>query len=170
MKITDGVQQQSCFDEKSSSVQVSMDITLEKSVWVAVGFRSTEECLMTPRGGGDGETLVALPGKDGGYTLSHGLLSPALKSFDAGGAEAFVAGITPIGNLPDLYVGGSVELSGGNFMMAFKRKYKVQPKHLNLTFALGSSASFGYHANRGCFIVSDLPACAPVVYPASGYP
>jgi hypothetical protein len=168
-KLVEGVYEQSCYDSRTSSVQVNMDIDLNKKVWVAIGFRNSEECLMTPRGGADGEVLVAMPSEDGNtWGLHHGPLSPTLKTMGGEkGVADFMAGVKPLDTVKDFEAGGMVEYNNGKFTLAFKRAYSTKPEALHLTFAYGLAEKFGYHSNRGCFKVEDMPECPPTMCPAS---
>jgi len=165
-KIVEGVYEQTCWDSKSSSVQVSLAIDMEKPVYLAVGFRDTEECLMTPRGGADGEVVVALPGASQSFEVMYGPLSPGLKTMGSAtpaNVAAFSKAIKPLSAVAAFAGGSAAELSNGKFSLAFKRAYQAKPEALHLTFATGLETAFGYHGNRGCFKVENLPECPPAV-------
>lgn len=164
-KVVDGVYQQSCWDAKSSSVQIGLTIDMAKPVWAAVGFRDTEECLMTPRGGVDGEAVVVLPGTSG-FDMQFGPLSPSLKTMGSANVAAFSTGAKPLSSLAAFAGGSTAQSSNGKFSLAFMRAYKEKPPALHLTFAVGLDSSFGYHGNRGCFKVENLPQCPMAVCPA----
>jgi len=138
---------------RDGAVRISTSFEVGEPVWAAVTERETEECLMTPRGGGPGHVVFAQPQPDGSVTLGEGELQPALKNFanaEATHAE-FLAGLS--GEVE----GGSVEYVDGVMSLTFSLIDAAEPLHLS--FAYGEGAELGYHATRECFELTDIPDC-----------
>jgi len=169
-KVVDGVHAESCFDSKSNHVRLTMKFTLSEPVWAAVSFLESEECLMTPRGGGAGEVVYAQPqSSGGGFDVSLGSLLPSLKAFSPANNQAFLDGLTPLAEV-DGFGGSVAEFSNGELIMGFARAYAAKPSILQLSFAYGSEAQIGYHPNRGCFLVNELPECPVLACAAASDP
>jgi len=157
----------SCWDAAESSVKVSVRATLASRVWAAIGFRETEECLMTPRGGGSTLVVFAKPDADGQhYSASVGMLKPEVKNFAPAAFKSFGDGLQapPLEGVTD----ATSEHVDGALVVGLIRKYAAKPASLNLTFAYGTGADIGYHASRDCFtLAAPLPPC-PILACAAG--
>jgi len=165
VEVSTGVHADTCWDAEASAVRVTMRHSLPNPVWAAVGFRDSEECLMTPRGGGDGEIVFVQPDNNGNYAMSFGPLSPSLKVFNADTTSEFEQGLIPIADAKG-FDSSVVSYSNGNLIMGFARSYDSKPSVLHLTSASGTNAKVSYHSSRECFKVSDIPACPVFACPA----
>uniref|UniRef100_A0A7R9WLG7 Uncharacterized protein n=1 Tax=Pseudictyota dubia TaxID=2749911 RepID=A0A7R9WLG7_9STRA len=183
----------SCFDAASGQVHLSVtfkDIGVadEESPipWLALGFRDTEECLMTPRGGGDGEIILVRSSVDDPETLvaGHGPLPAAARRFDAGAfgsLESLVALDAAPGFSDAIATRGEDEVNL-SFRMSTATLLSVPsseaqpvlskmmseggsdsgmkaPDVMHLSYAYGSSDTIGIHVARGCFKVIEFPKC-----------
>jgi hypothetical protein len=103
----DRVTVRSCYDESSGSVRWSVeyhDVLLSDGQlpWMALGFRSSEECLMNPRSGDDTSIVLILANADTDEGSSSSSGGAAQQAFSAslpaqarGGTEEAVASIYP---------------------------------------------------------------------------
>mmetsp|Transcript_55567 Transcript_55567/g.166558 ORF Transcript_55567/g.166558 Transcript_55567/m.166558 type:complete len:283 (-) Transcript_55567:216-1064(-) len=145
--------------------------------WVGLAFRTTEECLMTPRDGSDG-TFVYVSGEDGALKAKYGLLPSSAKRFAADGDGSTAGGI--VDGLKDInesegFAEGSATIGedGTSIELSFRRKVAssdasrtvsrsgvfAPPDAMYLTYAVGSTPELGYHETRRCFEVKDFPLC-----------
>jgi len=163
VEVASGVAVRSCFDADESMLRISVNFTLEEQAWAAVAFPPPDDqCLMTPRGGGDGEMVWAQPGEDGSYTPRFGPLPASIRSMgrgpDPAAARSFFEGLVPLEDHAN-FSGGAAEHSNGRLVLSFARAYPERPISLALNFAHGATAAVGYHPGRGCFELKDIPAC-----------
>jgi len=165
-QLATGISATSCFDAATSSLRLSVSFETASVAWAAVGFRTTEECLMTPRGGGDGEMVYATPDNSSAYQVHYGPLSPDAKHFQAAAIGNFLQRLTPIGDAAG-FSSSSVEHTNGQLVLGFSRSYASMPSVFNLSYALGQNGNVGYHAKRGCFTVTPT-ACPAVCLLAGG--
>lgn len=165
IKVNAGVHADTCWDAQASSVRIMMRLSLPNPVWAAVGFRENEECLMTPRGGGDGEAVFAQPDNDGSYLMSFGPLSPSLKVFNAESTNKFEQDLKSIADVEG-FDDSLASYSNGQLVVGFARSYATKPSVLHLTTASGINAKVSYHSSRECFKVSNIPECPAFACPA----
>lgn len=151
-----GIEATSCFDSAASSLRLSVSFDTADPVWASIGFRKTEECLMTPRGGGDGEIVFTKPDSNSAYQVHYGPLSPNTKHFQAAAIGGLVQGLTAIDQAAG-FGSSTVEYSNGKLVLGFTRSYSSMPSSFNLSYALGSTKEVGYHSKRGCFKVTPTP-------------
>lgn len=171
----------SCYDSKSSSVQLTVtfeDIAGSDSElpWLALGYREDEECLMTPRGGGESPIiLISADSISGGVPAAYyGSLSPALKSFDSEAVTSLYSSLTPLADVDgftdvEVTLPSSTEVSlsststesssTGSVRLHFKQQMEA-PEVMHLMYAIGSSSQLGYHSSRLCFEVEAFPPCS----------
>jgi len=159
VEVTAGVHVDTCWDAQVGSVRIAMRLSLATPAWAAIAFRETEECLMTPRGGGDGEVVFAQPDNDGNYAMSFGALPPSLKVFNADATSEFEDGLTPIVDAEG-FDNSLASYSNGHLVIGFARSYDTKPSALHLTMASGIDAKVSYHSTRECFEVTDIPECS----------
>eukprot|EP00747_Dinoflagellata_sp_TGD_P194928 gnl/TRDRNA2_/TRDRNA2_62946_c0_seq1.p1 gnl/TRDRNA2_/TRDRNA2_62946_c0~~gnl/TRDRNA2_/TRDRNA2_62946_c0_seq1.p1 ORF type:complete len:813 (-),score=146.99 gnl/TRDRNA2_/TRDRNA2_62946_c0_seq1:70-2295(-) len=164
MQLATGISAEVCWDPQSSMVRVSSTVETEEPVWAAIAFRKDEECLMTPRGGMDGEVVLSQQGADGEYAQHYGPLPAKLKkiggSSDSAAVDDFMTKLTPLEQVDDFAAGtSSTEFSSGKLTSTFSRAYDSKPSEVHLTYAVGYDKEFGYHRSRGCFDVKLNP-CA----------
>lgn len=159
LTVTSDVSVESCFKDASSMLKLNVKIKMETMAWAAISWRETEECLMTPRGGGDAEVVWANPKTDGTYSLHFGPLSPSMKKFDASAMGSFMGKLSPLQDLQSEFGMSSAEYKDGELHFSFERKQPTKPGMVYLNFAFGTSGAVGYHKSRGCFELSAPPAC-----------
>jgi hypothetical protein len=147
-----------CFDTAASVLRLGMTYETTSKVWAAVGFMDSAECLMTPRGGGDQKIVYATTDSAGAYTLSKGMLSPSMKSFDKSKVQNFNNGLTLLG-ADSGFVGGFVKHENGKLSVGFSKTFSSKPDSLHVSTAHGSSTELAYHAWRECFTIKDIPEC-----------
>eukprot|EP00931_Biecheleriopsis_adriatica_P032727 TRINITY_DN1905_c0_g1_i1.p1 TRINITY_DN1905_c0_g1~~TRINITY_DN1905_c0_g1_i1.p1 ORF type:complete len:837 (-),score=194.46 TRINITY_DN1905_c0_g1_i1:49-2214(-) len=161
MEVTKEVSVTPCYDEATSMVRMSMKVKMDAMNWAAMAWRETEECLMTPRGGGNAELVFAKPESDGSYSMHFGDLMPSMKRFEGDWQTSFTGQLKALSGLDD-FGAHSSEYQNGELSFMFTRKYATKPEKLYMNFAYGSAAEIGYHKSRGCFEVDSLPTCASV--------
>jgi len=166
--VSSGVQAESCFEAATSSLRLSLTFDLTTPAWAAIGFRGTDECFMTPRGGGDGEIVYAHPGTAAAYEVLYGPLSPDMKHFQADAVSTFLQRLSPIGEAAS-FSSSAVQFSNGRLVLSFTRSYSSAPTAFNLSYAHGIDGQVGHHASRGCFTVTPV-ACPTVCYLSSSNP
>mmetsp|Transcript_5501 Transcript_5501/g.15906 ORF Transcript_5501/g.15906 Transcript_5501/m.15906 type:complete len:668 (-) Transcript_5501:427-2430(-) len=158
--VSAGVQVEACFDGAASHLRFSLTLDLAAPAWAAVGFRGTDECLMTPRGGGDGEIVFAQPDAAAAYQLLYGPLSPDTKHFEDAALSGFLQRLSPVGEAAG-FSSNLAEYRNGQLVLGFTRSYDATPTTFNLTYAYGRDQQVGYHASRGCFTITPV-ACPSV--------
>ena len=156
LDLDDGIKATPCIRD-GSKLELEMIFAAQSPVWAAVGFRDSEECLMTPRGGRDGEVVMAQVQDDGTYSVSYGPLPPDLKQFSADNSE-FLAGLRDVATV-EAFSGGAAAFEDGKLTVSFARDYFPLPQEFHLSFAHGDSPELGYHSSRGCFKLTNLPSC-----------
>jgi len=156
VEVKPGIIAESCFDGAASALRLSMRMDLDAAVWAAITFRPDEECLMTPRGGGDAEMLFAQPDSNGAYKVLSGPLSPTLKRMQ--GLDSFSQKLIPIEQAPD-FSKGVAEFNNGQLVLNFERSYSTKPSAFHLSFAYGYGQEASHHQDRECFTLEDVPAC-----------
>lgn len=149
----------SCYDSSSNSVQLKITYeTEDPSSWLGLSFRDSEECTMTPTGGGSAEFILISDGD----TASHGALQPSLKSFSSSLISSIFDDLVPLDEV-DGY--GEVDVTNDEKSVTLQFTKMVEgpsstPDVLYLNYAYGSSPTFGYHSSRGCFEVRSFPSCS----------
>jgi hypothetical protein len=180
----DRVTVKSCWDEGSGSVRLSVefqDVVLDGGIlpWMALGFRETQDCLMTPQNGADTPIVLVLDGGNdkNGIQAYSGSLPPAAR----GGTEEAVASIySTLIPLAESEMFSNVTLqvpisistgvarsepvgSDSSVVVDFSKRADdasgVPPAVMYLTYAIGSQPALGFHATRSCFEVKEFPAC-----------
>jgi hypothetical protein len=158
VRISKDAQAEACFDEAASMLRLTLNANMPVPNWAAVSFRGTSECLMTPRAGGNSLLVLAKPDSTGAYSLSHGLLTPNMKHFQADSMSAFDESLIPLSQKTD-FNAHFANMNNGKLEFGFAQKYESKPASIHLTFAIGQSPKIGYHSMRECFELSNLPSC-----------
>jgi len=155
----------SCYDESSKAVELSItysDLTAgsDGSVpWLGLSFRKDEQCVMTPRDGSDAEVALVLTDEFGALSPLHFMMAPSTKGAGMA-AGRNTLGYTPLedkGEYTDVKVTHSDEKD--SVTLKFSKAMDSAPEIMHLTYAIGSSSTFGYHNTRTCFDVEAFPAC-----------
>merc|ERR1712178_78002 len=94
--------------------------------------RATSECLMTPRAGGNSSLVLATPDSTGAYSLSHGLLTPDMKHFQADSMSAFDESLIPLSQKTD-FDAHFADMNNGKLEFGFAQKYQSKPASIHLT-------------------------------------
>eukprot|EP00933_Yihiella_yeosuensis_P018768 TRINITY_DN15310_c0_g1_i1.p1 TRINITY_DN15310_c0_g1~~TRINITY_DN15310_c0_g1_i1.p1 ORF type:complete len:615 (-),score=82.13 TRINITY_DN15310_c0_g1_i1:275-2119(-) len=171
VQVTDDVGAHACLDRSQSLLRLSMNFKATGGpVWASIGFRNSPECLMTPRGGGTAEVVMALPSTSGTYTVSTGALSPAVKSLALRKPElkTFTAGLHRIDLDQSTRMHGEAEWKNGQLSISIQRFIPKNPNIFYFTFAMGNNGQLGYHQSRGCFSMANLPECPHFTCAAKG--
>merc|ERR1711907_292103 len=90
--------------------------------------------------GGSSPLVLATPDSTGVYSLSHGLLTPDMKSFQADSMTAFDESLVPLSQKTD-FDAHFANMNNGKLELGFAQKYQSKPASLHLTFAIGQSPS-----------------------------
>eukprot|EP00440_Ansanella_granifera_P022608 gb/GFBE01024556.1/.p1 GENE.gb/GFBE01024556.1/~~gb/GFBE01024556.1/.p1 ORF type:complete len:701 (+),score=142.91 gb/GFBE01024556.1/:1-2103(+) len=170
MALTQDVSVETCFDAATSMFRLNMKVKMATKAWAAISWRETEECLMTPRGGGDADLVFAKPESDGSFSMHFGPLSPSMKRFDSAAMASFPSTLTPLADMESEFGEAKAVYENGELDFMFERKYATQPETYYLNFAFGNTEAVGYHKSRGCFELQSVPACKAKVQcqPESG--
>lgn len=181
---------ESCFHSSTGEVELSVkfgDIQAapeEPLPWLALAFRRDEECVMTPRGGGDGEVVLIMGEGDDQITpvATYGPLPPAARRFEGfdelsalplldaaeGFSHASVERADDDGAVTLRFrraaAGAMLDESNGQPAMAARSGGGdgggvLPPEAMHLTYAYGMGPTLGYHEKKGCFEIIDFPAC-----------
>lgn len=155
----DRVKADVCYDAAAGEYEVTMEVDMAAAAWAAVGFRQSARCLMTPGNGEDGEVVVATPDATGTYTLAHGALPASLRSTHSlDGISAFTEALGGLGAAAGFGASSST-YADATLTISFRRAHASSTTPLSLNFAIGSTASVGYHQSRGC--MPELTSIAP---------
>lgn len=182
VSLADGVRAQYCWDSHVLALRVKMEIEADRfrsipgiPIWVAAAFRETEECLMTPRGGGSSETILADPIFHGRYNLVHGPLRPEVKHFDDPDNLRSVI-LEEMSHVTEVEgITSSAAETDGVVSFSFSKTFGtppwLMPAFINLSYAIGDHSILRYHASRGCFEVevSSLSECDRSLCPPAFY-
>ena len=156
----------SCYGATSQAVELSItysDLTVESDgsiPWLGLAFRANEECLMTPRGGGDTEVALLLADEFDALSPLHFMLGPDTKGIGmAAGRSAF--NFVPLEDREE-YANVRVTHSSSkdSVTLKFNKAMNSIPDVMHLMYAVGSLSDFGYHSIRTCFAVEEFPVCA----------
>ena len=174
-----------CYDSSADAVELTVsfdyDMAGEEIPWVALGYRETEECLMTPRGGGSSDIILIESSRNVGgdfeSTASFGLLSPSVKRFNSDAVSSIYENLVPLGDaegFSDVQVSilsaddptaidTKSNVNGGSIIqLSFKQNQTpgaAPGSPMNLMYAIGKGQQLGYHSSRLCFQVSEFPPC-----------
>ena len=157
LEVEDGVDVKACMEGNTLSFE--MAVKTQQPVWMAVGFREDADCVMTPRGGADGQVVWVQPEASGEISVKFGMLPGAIRGFSPTVSQEFLASLQQLEATPDMGE-GSVSFRDGKMTVTFKRSYTAAvPEEFHLNFAHGGGADIGYHPSRGCFKLEGLPSC-----------
>lgn len=160
-----GVTSNACVTGANGNIlELELVFDLPSPAWAAVSFVKDEKCTMTPSDGSDGEVVYAQPEDGGVVSVQYGTLPASLKRFNAGANNALLTSLVPLEDTED-FSGGSASFKDGKMAVSFSRSYpeSLKTTELHLSYAFGSSPALSYHSGRGCFKLSDLPACGATI-------
>lgn len=180
LEVSDSVTVESCYDASTSSMDMSVyfhgvepvDGTLP---WMALGYRPTERCEMTPREGGS-TPIVLVTHEDGDVPEARRTeLLPGAKAYSADAFATILASGTPLGDvgayndvsLETPMLDNVVQMARSSSPLAledtvslhFKQAVEGKPAVMNLMYAVGVTSQLGSHATRGCFQLEDITPC-----------
>ena len=182
-EVSDRLTVESCYDETTKSIDMSfhfhdIDPTANGRLpWIALGYRSSEECAMTPPSGGvtpivlvthlEGEGEVPRAHSTSLLPTAKTLSSDAFASMymlarDLGETDdhSDVSVIAPQISNPAVSITRSSLTTDDTVTLNFKRSVEEKPDQLNLMYAIGMSSELGIHTTRKCFVLDAFPKCS----------
>jgi hypothetical protein len=176
----DRVVVKSCFDENEGAVHLSVEYTdidvVDMIPWMALGYRETEECLMSPRSGADTQIILisqSSPEENAGAFL--GALPPAARGMGEEAILSIYQSLVPLSETESfsnvsVHTPASLSsisrtdpssstISDSSVVLEFKQTMEKAPEKMNLMYAIGSTSQLGFHATRNCFEIVDFPSC-----------
>mmetsp|Transcript_27099 Transcript_27099/g.46065 ORF Transcript_27099/g.46065 Transcript_27099/m.46065 type:complete len:806 (-) Transcript_27099:63-2480(-) len=182
-EVSDRVTVESCYDEATKSIDMSfhfhdIDPTANGRLpWMAIGYRSSEVCAMTPPSGGvtpivlvthlEGEGEVPRAHSTSLLPTAKTLSSDAFASMymlarDLGETDdhSDVSVIAPQVSNAAVSITRSSLTTDDTVTLNFKRAVGEKPEQLNLMYAIGMSSELGIHTTRKCFVINAFPACS----------
>ena len=182
-EVSDRLTVESCYDETTKTIDMSfhfhdIDPTANGRLpWIALGYRSSEECAMTPPSGGvtpivlithlEGEGEVPKAHSTSLLPTAKTLSSDAFASMymlarDLGETDdhSDVSVIAPQISNPAVSITRSSLTSDDTVTLNFKRAVEEKPEELNLMYAIGMSSELGIHTTRKCFVLDTFPTCS----------
>ena len=178
IEVSDRVTVESCYDESTQTMDMSIhyhDIepTMDgKLPWMALGYRPSELCAMTPPDGGVTPILlVTQESQDVAPQAYKTNLVPEAKALSPMAFESMMTLTRPLDDV-DGYMDVSVDApmvsntaveiarsigTDDTVSLHFKQAVGENPETMNLMYAIGMSSSLGIHTTRGCFQVEPTP-------------
>lgn len=178
-EVSDRVTVESCWDENTNSVDMTVhyfDVEPTSAgtlPWIALGFRSSEVCAMTPpEGGNTPMILITHSSAESAPVANSAELVPEAKGMSD---EAFGAIYQSLVPLEDSVGYSSVSLSAPMVFLAaseraisdddtvslnFKQDADAKPDVMYFTYAIGAESQLGVHITRACFELVEFPSCS----------
>mmetsp|Transcript_6854 Transcript_6854/g.12399 ORF Transcript_6854/g.12399 Transcript_6854/m.12399 type:complete len:826 (+) Transcript_6854:92-2569(+) len=192
LQVSDRITVESCFDESTSSIDMSVHFhdvepTSEGTLpWMALGYRPTELCAMTPPDGGS-TPIVLVTHEDDAMPAAHRTeLPPQAKAYSSDAFATMLASRTPLGDVEE-YMDVSLEapmfsnigvdtmarassssLTAGaedTVSLHFKQVVEGELDVMNLMYAIGMTSQLGSHVTRGCFQLEAITPCSGGISP-----
>jgi len=182
-EVSDRVTVESCYDEATKSVDMSfhfhdIDPTANGRLpWMAIGYRSSEVCAMTPPSGGV-TPIVLITHLEGEGELPRAHSTSLLPTAKTLSSDAFasmymlardlgetddhsdVSVIAPQVSNAAVSITRSSLTTDDTVTLNFKRVVGEKPEQLNLMYAIGMSSELGIHTTRKCFVIDAFPTCS----------
>merc|ERR1712232_226204 len=171
----------SCYDAEMKAVDLTFEFANVEMVsdtdlpWMALGYRESNDCLMTPAGGGDTELILISGSKateEGDVDAHFTLLPPLAKAMDGAAVSSIYDNMTPliekegyshVGlHAPSKSLAVSKSAHSGaedSVTLHFKQTMAEAPEVMHLMYAIGNTPEVGYHRTRKCFDVTEFPTC-----------
>lgn len=157
-----GAKVSACWDDAMSAVAVETTWPVSSAgglPWVAVAFRPTAECRMTPSGGGNTDTFLAVPSADGAVRAMAGPMEPAVQTMIGSSVQQYVTAL----QLSALSV-ASYNATSATLSLRIHRSFPAGPssfpKPFYMMHAVGRSADFGLsHRSADCFELVGVASC-----------
>jgi hypothetical protein len=182
-EVSDRVTVESCYDEATKSIDMSVhfhdiDPTSNGRLpWIAMGYRSSEECVMTPTSGGVTPiVLITHLEGEGEVPKAHSTsLLPTAKTLSSDAFASMYMLARPLSETDDhsdvsviapqvsnaaVSVTRSSLTTDDTVTLNFKRVVGEKPEKLNLMYAIGMSSELGIHTTRKCFVIDAFPTCS----------
>ncbi|KAL7536637.1 hypothetical protein ACHAXR_010642 [Thalassiosira sp. AJA248-18] len=178
LEVSDRLTVESCYDESTQSLDMSIHFHDVEPAgdgllpWMAVGYRPSDLCAMTPpEGGVTPMVLVTQASEDAAPEAHKTSLLPEAKRFDDVAFSSMYTLMRPLGDI-DGYNNVSVEapmvsadikvartsfVTEDTVSLHFKQEVEGKPDVMNLMFAIGGGSQLGFHTVRGCFQVQATP-------------
>ena len=178
LEVSDRVTVESCWDESTSSVDMAVhyfDVAPTSAgtlPWIALGFRPSDVCAMTPVGGGNTPMVLISHSSADSAPIAHlGELVPEAKGMSPESFGSIYSSLTPLAEsdgfssvsvsapMIDFAVGESTIGDQDTVSLSFKQTSEKKPYALYFTYAIGAQSSLGVHLTRGCFELTEFSPC-----------
>lgn len=180
LEVSEQVTVEACYDEATQLMDMSIHFhDIEPTSdgilpWMAVGYRPSELCAMTPTDGGN-TTIILLTQSDAGTAPEayKTQLPPEAKGMSEDALNSMITEMQPLGDAEeytDVFVSSGfaatqVERSSfeddGTISLYFKQAFL--PNMMHLTYAIGMTSQLGSHTTRVCFEMQATPCGRTVV-------
>lgn len=193
-RVSDRLTVQSCHDTTANTIDLSFhfhDMASSSSTallpWMAIGYRSSDVCSMTPlEGGSTPLVLVATPPNESAPSVYKTELPPEAKSMSSEAFASMYANMIPLkdvgGDDGVVYMdvvlesplladatgvaraSSSSPFGGEDDVVSLHYRQSLDgdstPEAMYLMYAIGMSSELGIHETRGCFELVSFPVCA----------
>lgn len=177
LEVSERMTVESCYDEATQLMDMSIhfhDIVPTSSgllPWMAIGYRKSELCAMTPTDGGS--TPIILMIQSAANTSPEAFktqLPPEAKGMSQDALTAMITQMQPLGDaeeytdvsLASAFAATQVARSSyeddDTISLYFKQAFL--PSVMHLTYAIGMSSELGSHTTRVCFEMKATPCVA----------
>eukprot|EP00804_Cyclotella_cryptica_P010554 CCRYP_018794-RA/>CCRYP_018794-RA protein AED:0.03 eAED:0.03 QI:0/0.66/0.5/1/0.66/0.75/4/234/788 len=181
-EVSDRVIVESCFDDSTNSIDMSvyyLDIETTDAgtlPWMALGFRSSDKCAMTPPDGGSTPIILITHSSTEADPVAHsGDLVPEAKAMSEDSYTAIYQSLVPLADSLDYsdvsvsapMLGSASSFAAGTSSIAdedtvtlsFKQVAENKPDVIYFTYAIGAQSQLSVHTTRECFEIRDFPSC-----------
>lgn len=185
-EVSDRVTVESCYDDATKSIDMSFHVhdidptSNGRLPWIALGYRESEECAMTPSDGGV-TPIILISHLEGQGDLPKVFSTSLLPTAKTLSPDAFASMYVIARDLSEAQDHSNVsviapQVEGGADMVTtmarssftsddtvtlnFKRVVGDKPDKLYLMYAIGMSAELGIHTTRKCFEIDAFPLCS----------
>lgn len=183
-KVSDRVIVESCFDDTTNSIDMSVHyLGIETTdigtlPWMALGFRSSNTCAMTPPDGGSTPIILITHSSTEADPVAHsGDLVPGAKAMSEESYAAIYQSLVPLDesvNYTSVSVGAPMLRSSSSSFdagtssiadedtvtLSFKRSVESKPDVVYFTYAIGAQSQLSVHTTRACFELRNFPSCS----------
>ncbi|KAL9179170.1 hypothetical protein ACHAXT_008460 [Thalassiosira profunda] len=179
LEVSDRLTVESCYDEASKMMDVTVHFHgVEPTAdgllpWMAMGYRSTEQCAMNPPDGGVTPLILITQESEGAAPAAHKTMLPReAKALSQTAFSSMYTLMRPLDGEEE-YTDVSVEAPMVSADAVVKVERSASPmddtvslhfkqvvednEPMNLMYAIGMSSQLGIHATRGCFQVKPTP-------------
>jgi len=182
-EVSDRVIVESCFDDSTNSIDMSVHyLGIETTdigtlPWMALGFRSSNMCAMTPPDGGSTPIILITHTSTEADPVAHsGDLVPEAKAMSEESYVAIYQSLVPLDesvNYTNVSIGAPMLSSSSSSFAAgtssiadedtvtlsFKQVVDSKPDVMYFTYAIGAQSQLSVHTTRACFELTDFPSC-----------